>query len=928
MLKAIKLLLFFTALLVFLIFFSLFFGIKINSFSLANVSVSQFYLKLDKKLILTVENVILNDKETQSASTFEDIKKDLQFFPKILHYFKSIDIENLALANNRFTIKLEDNYLYLDNKFLNLATSFEHSSSNTKFDLYSLYLKEQDMLLDGKIDINYLNDEIKYDGKFFLNDVISNLKINANRKNVDFYVDSNYFENLHFLKPYLKDIDQNAKEWMYENVLGPIKLNQFTGKYDLIKNELDLNSLNGKATIKKAQITFHKDVETIKTSKIDVTFNNGNLTFILDNPTFKDISIDGSFVKIENLASNENGKVIVHIKTNHRLDDKIQSILKAFNIHIPLIQKDGSTNAHLILDIPYSHPMKTYGEFKITDSNISINNSFDFYSKSADVKLDGSVVKIKNADFKHKDMIDANINLDIDTNSLKAVGNTNIKQIFIKSDTNEIINLQNKTSKLDLDFNDDVNINLPNLDVYLSIDDLINIDIKDLSKLVSSSQLLKENSIENGNLLIKIKDFENMKFDGVVYGNELQLYSKEENQNNKTKKLLLNGLIDNSVTKISFEDIYLKNKNDIYDVKKGSVEILANDINFNAKVQNLDIPLKKNNELVKTLDLKGRLNKESLKIESEDKSIIYETNENDEYAKVYLKGYDVLINTKDDEKKEIVKYKIDADNTNLVINDKYKFLADKINATIDEDIILDLKYLNSEIKFEDINNKNMILATNLNDDYLNTIFSKEIFLGGMMDIEANGKNYELEGKIKLTTSTIKDLAFINNLITFVNTSPALLNPLLAIPSLIDMVNNDGFNLNGYAINKGNVSFKYSPINNMILVKDLTTIGNSVDFEGNGIINLQNDELDMNLYLIFLKGYSNIVKHIPLVNYLLLGKNNRIDTNVRIIGDISDPQVETNFIKEGVNAPFNFAKRILNTPMNLYDSITGNSEEEK
>ncbi len=126
----------------------------------------------------------------------------------------------------------------------------------------------------------------------------------------------------------------------------------------------------------------------------------------------------------------------------------------------------------------------------------------------------------------------------------------------------------------------------------------------------------------------------------------------------------------------------------------------------------------------------------------------------------------------------------------------------------------------------------------------------------------------------------------------------------------------------------NISFRYSPNTNKILVKELNTIGNSVDFEGNGIIDLKSDELDMNMHLIFLKGYSNIVKNIPVVNYLFLGNNNRVDTNVKIVGKIDNPKVETNFIKEGLNAPLDFGKRILNTPMNLYDSITGNSEEEK
>ena len=928
MLKAIKLLLFFLATLFLLVFLSLFVGVKISSFSLGNVSVSQFYIKLDKKLILTIENIILNDRKTKSESTFEELKNDLKLFPNILEYFEYIDIENLRFSDNRLTITLEDNYLYLDNKFINIATSFEHSSSNTKFDLYSLMLKDQDIILDGKIDVDYKNDKISYNGKFFLEDIIADLSINSTKEFVDFNASSNYFNNLHFLKPYLKDLGKEAKEWMYDNVKGPIKLDSFSAKYDISKNELVPDSLNGKAQIKDAQIKFHKDVEAIKTSSVDVTFINGNLLFILNNPTFKDIPMDGSSVKIENLIDEDKGKVIVNIKTNHRLDKKIQTILKAYDINIPLIQNNGITKANLILDIPYSYPMKTNGTFKISNSNISINDSFEFYSKSADVVLDGSLVKISNADFKHKDMIDANVDLVIDTDTLNAQGKAKIKSILIQSDDEEILNVKDTQSVLALDFNDEVNIDLLSLETFLKIDEFINIEVRNLSKLVEYSKLLKDNNVEYGNLDIKVKDFENLTFNGLVFGRNLQLYSKNELSNYNLKKLPLDGVIENSLLKLDFADVIFDNIDDKYDVLDAKVLIEDGNINFNANVQNLNIPLKKNNKFVENLNLNGQLTKDNLKINTNDDSIIYEVNFNsaNEYAKVYLKNYDVLINTDEKEKTKTSKYKVHGENVNILINDKYKFMGKSIDAIIDENVVLNLKYGNSEVRFEDVNNINKVFAKNLTDTYLNTIFSKDIFFGGIMDLEIAGKNYELDGKINLNNSRIKDLAFINNLITFVNTSPALLNPLFAIPSLVDMLNNDGFNLNGYRINEGEVEFKYSPVNNKVLVKKLNTIGNSVDFEGNGIIDLKNDTLDMNMHLIFLKGYSNIVKHVPVVNYLLLGKNNRVDTNVKIVGPINDPEIETNFIKEGLNAPLDFGKRILNTPKNLIDSIVG--EEEK
>lgn len=51
----------------------------------------------------------------------------------------------------------------------------------------------------------------------------------------------------------------------------------------------------------------------------------------------------------------------VFIKADSKLDNDIQSILKAYEINLPLIQKTGNTKAELTLKIPYLEalPMST-----------------------------------------------------------------------------------------------------------------------------------------------------------------------------------------------------------------------------------------------------------------------------------------------------------------------------------------------------------------------------------------------------------------------------------------------------------------------------------------------------------------------------------------------------------------------------------------
>ena len=75
----------------------------------------------------------------------------------------------------------------------------------------------------------------------------------------------------------------------------------------------------------------------------------------------------------------------------------------------------------------------------------------------------------------------------------------------------------------------------------------------------------------------------------------------------------------------------------------------------------------------------------------------------------------------------------------------------------------------------------------------------------------------------------------------------------------------------------------------------------------GQVDLNTMILTSNVKLIFLKDYSKIVGAIPVINYVLLGDNNRVETEVNIKGDIENPEISTNFTKDTITAPVNIGK---------------------
>ncbi|MBP7769582.1 MAG: AsmA-like C-terminal domain-containing protein [Aliarcobacter sp.] len=924
---------------------------------------------MDKKLILEIKNIEYKSKKSASENTLEDLKKNLSMLPNILKMFQSINIERLKIEDNEFTIVLNNEDLYLDNKFINISSKLDISSNQVVLNLHSIYFKELELVLDGKLKIDYFKEKMNYFGTAYYGDIQSNINLEMDKKLAKFYLNSEVFENLKFLKKFI-NLPPIAEEWMYDNVEGEFKLKEFYGEFDLEKNQIIEESLVGKAQINSAKIRFHKDVDIIETKSLDVSFKNNKLQLDLIEPIFKGKKLDGSYVAIHNIASSQEGEVEVNIKAESKLDKDILDILKAYKINLPLLQKSGNTQAELLLIFPYSSnkTIITKGTFLISDAEIFIKD-FVFSSKSAEVILDGSIVEVKNADFKHKNMIDAIVNLSIDTKTLKSQGTADIKSFLIGENDEKIVHIQNKKTPITLDFNKETNIELKELATKIRISDLVYVDITSLSKIYPYSKLLKDISIKDGNILLSIKDDKNISFDAKIKGLEFPI----QKNGKSIEELDIKGLIQDKNISISSNDenirveikdelkIYLKNldivinnqtknqkitkemkvllancklriNDEIYEIKQGNVLLKKEQINFDAIVSNLDIPLKKDNKFVKILDLSGIYTKEETIINTRNKDLTLKLKENN--TSLNIDGYDIFYTSSDEEeineeKKNNSNLNIQGRNSNIIINDKYKILTDKFEIMLTQDSkYINIKHKKTDITIKESKEKKIdIFSSDVSDEFVNTVFNKEIFQGGNILFLANGDMNNLNGKIIIENSNIKDLAVLNNLLIFIHTSPALINPLLALPTVVGMATNSGFNLAAYKIVNGAIEFYYSKEKELIDVKKLLTVGNGIDFDGKGKIDLKNMSIDSDIKLIFLKDYSKIVGMIPVVNYVLLGDNNRVETQVNLFGDLDNPKISTNLTKDAFSVPMNIAKRILTSPSALFDFITGKKSEE-
>jgi hypothetical protein len=291
----------------------LFLGIKVDSFSFGNFSVSKLYIKYDKKLIVEIEklNFLVKNTNDNKAIDYKSIYENLSKIPIVLNNFQKIDIERLKIGGNEFTLTVNENYLYLDNNEINLATSLSTAGSQIILDINSLFFKKNSMTFFGKAKIDSIKQLINFFGSYDYKYVSGELNLQLKDEIIDFYINTNKsIKTISFLRDFFR-LDKVAEEWMYDNVEGDISLNYLYGKFDLNKFRLIEKSTLGNAIINDAKIHFNKKAKPVETSKLTVDFKHDSLYFDLLKPTYNKTSLDGSKVYINNLTSLKNGVVVV-----------------------------------------------------------------------------------------------------------------------------------------------------------------------------------------------------------------------------------------------------------------------------------------------------------------------------------------------------------------------------------------------------------------------------------------------------------------------------------------------------------------------------------------------------------------------------------------------------------------------------------------
>jgi hypothetical protein len=161
----------------------------------------------------------------------------------------------------------------------------------------------------------------------------------------------------------------------------------------------------------------------------------------------------------------------------------------------------------------------------------------------------------------------------------------------------------------------------------------------------------------------------------------------------------------------------------------------------------------------------------------------------------------------------------------------------------------------------------------------------------------------MKGQIIVEGGVMSDFKAYNNTLAFINAIPALAT-----------LSSPGFSEKGFKIQEGVV--EYRMIGDRVIFDSVYIKGRSATIVGKGELNLKKKTINMKLAIQTARELGKFVGNLPLLGYILMGKDKSMTVGLRITGSLNKPKVKTSAAQDILSLPLQFIKRTLESPAHI------------
>ena len=391
-------------------------GLYIDNISIPNVNVKQLYIKWNEKVDISIKEISIVKKESNSDVGIEhkDIDKYLKSLSLVSNWFESIVIEKISLNDIDASFKYKDGErgfivasspdfqfngsIYYESNFLNMKIN-EFKDSKREINLNgSLFFNPKDIELSSVFNLNINND---LDAKVF---------IHTDKQRLDYKLIGNkeIKDITHLIN--IANLPKEVRYWALDAIeMSCATIDSANGFIEFDKISEAYKNLHVKTTVNKMNYTYNKKLDSIHTEKTLLEFKDGVL-FIHPKEAYSyGMFLDKSWLKIDFSTPQE--ILTLHLLFDGEINRDMLNILSAYEIDLPFLQRKGKVATNLTLTVNLmTIGVDARGDFFSKEAN------FDYLGLNIDVfdayiKLNNHDVVINNMKAKYKDIATAEVDL-------------------------------------------------------------------------------------------------------------------------------------------------------------------------------------------------------------------------------------------------------------------------------------------------------------------------------------------------------------------------------------------------------------------------------------------------------------------------------------------------------------------------------------
>ena len=401
-------------------------GLYIDNISIPNVNVKQLYIKWNEKVVISVKEISIDNKQsnTQTEINYKDIDNYLKSLSLAGTWFESIAIGKIKFNDVTASFKYKDGQrgfivasspdlyinssLYFESEFLNMDI-IEFKDFKRKINLNgSIFFNSKDIELSAFVNININND---LDAKVLLH-------TNEERLEYKLIANKDIKDITHLIN--IANLPKEARYWALDAIeMSNATIDSASGFIVFDKLDEAYKNIHIKATVNKMNYTYDKQLDSIHTQKTLLEFKDGILYIYPKKAYSYWMYLDKSWLKID--FSKKEEILTLHLLFDGKINKSMLKILNRYKIKLPFLQKEGkvATNLTIVVNL-ITLNVDAKGDFFTKKANVDyIGLNIDIFD--AYIKLNNHDVQIKNMKAQYKDIATAKVDVKFNAKTSKGI---------------------------------------------------------------------------------------------------------------------------------------------------------------------------------------------------------------------------------------------------------------------------------------------------------------------------------------------------------------------------------------------------------------------------------------------------------------------------------------------------------------------------